>query len=216
MSGENFSGTFVGRIITTCAALMDQPMSEFQKSSINLCEIKDIKEFNENKVASIEKLEKLVSKYEQDLWRWHSQGTKYAMYAYRLGVSYFGKFKPSYIKYGKQYHRARSDEEASGFVFGDVFGKDLSKTYKTEALAKKDAMSKLKDKPDLYSLIVFKCYRRKVSGVVSKLIPLGEVGLTEVGQMKSLPKKQPKSYTVVPVYFYMWDATVSDPEYEWM
>lgn len=216
MSGESFNGTYVGRSISAFNAMLDTPMSNFQRESISLADVKDVKEFNNSKVISEDRFWRLVEKYKDELERWHYQGSKYALYAYRVGVAYFGKFKPSASKLEKAYYRAKKDEKIRGFVYGDAHGKNLSRTFKTESLARKAAMEDLKNHPKKEYFYVFKAYERKVSGMISKLIPETRICLAEIGQMKSMPKNQPKSYVVIPVYYYMWDATVSDPEYEWM
>lgn len=220
MSGCIFNGTYVGREITAYAAMLDTPMSEYQRRSVkrsyNIIDVKDVKEFNKNKVMSKERFLELVEKYRNELERWHWENDKYALYAYRLGVSHFGKFKPEYKKLEKTYYRAKKDEENVGFVYGDIDCSVLFRGYKTEASARKAAMKYLKEHPNKDVLYVFKAYQDKISTCISKAIPVTKVYLSEIGQMKSMPKKQPKSYVVVPVYYYIWDATVTDPEYEWM
>lgn len=216
MSGESYCGTYVGKSISAFNAMLDTPMSDYQRNSINLAEVKDVKEFNPARVMSEERFKKLVEKYVNELEEWHYQGSKYALYAYRVGVAYFGKFKPKAFKLEKTYYRAKKDEKIKGFVYGDAHGKNLSRAYKTEALARKAAMEDLQNHPKKEYFYVFKAYKEKVSGMISKLIPTTSITLKEIGQMKSMPKNQPKSYVVIPVYYYMWDATVSDPEYEWM
>lgn len=216
MSGESFNGVYIGRKLEVFDALFDVPMSNYQRDSIDYLETKDIKEFDKNKIITQTKLNKLIDKYQNDLERWHCKNCKYAMYSYRLGVSHFGKFKPVYKKLPKPSYRAKSTEKVSGYVYGDCNGKSLSCVYKTETLAKKAAMESLQKDYSKDPLFVFKCYQSKSYGHFTKRLRYGYVTLEEIGKMKSMPKKKPKSFMVIPVYYYLWDATVSDPEYEWM
>lgn len=98
MSGVGYSGTYVGRSINAFNAMLDTPMSNYQRNSVYLEGVKDVKEFNSNRVMDEDRFYKLVEKYANELERWHHQGSKYALYAYRVGVAYFGKFKPNYSK----------------------------------------------------------------------------------------------------------------------
>lgn len=144
---------------------------------------------------------------------------KYNFYCQKIGISRYVKVKPEYTKVvEKVYYRAKKDEKSTfAVVRTDNKGCILKQGLKTEAEAKKIALDykKYNLEKDYLVIKIYFTYKYNCQNI-SKRILYGRTSLKEVGEMKSMPKKKPKSFMVMPEYYWAYAGVLTDYEYEYM
>lgn len=69
---------------------------------------------------------------------------------------------------------------------------------------------------DIKSITICKTWKHSRRSAFVKQIPVGAMYFEKIGEMKSMPKKPPKSFIVKPEYAYVFSGCLTDYEYEFM
>lgn len=214
MSGEFVCGVYENNKIDI-GVFNTSSISEFQKNSINNYYVKDIENFNDKKVLTEKQVFKLIDKYDVKLSKWHNETDKYSLFAYRLGISKFVKYKPKFKKnLNKEFYKAKKDEKFVGYTL-KIKGKIECDLYKTITEAKNKAIEKSLNSKNILDISICKIYQKNYS--ITKVITEGIIDMCEIKSYKTKPKSTTTNGTIIlPNYYFLWEATVSDAEYEWM
>lgn len=206
MSGETYIFPIESYEITKDNFLHNVRGSDYQLSSLNFNDIVKVPEYNDNKILTEKKKEKLIDKYENLVDSLMTRDDKYSFKGALLGVVSFNKMKPVFTKVNSHSFTKPKGSKIDGYCV-------LSSRFSTLTEAKKYAKALfLRTSRDTY---ISKCYVDKYGRKVSEkrvFVATGEL----IGEMKSRPTKTPKSYVVRPKYLYVIEFTLVDAEYEWM
>ena len=175
------------------------------------------------KTLTPKQLEKATKEAEELLKKLHSKD-KYAINCVPIHIENYAKLKIQWKKYTQtEYYRAKKDEKYVGYtLIKNAEPNDYGTVYTTLTEAKQAAKKSMEMHTDIKSVTICKTWgntRRfaftRVSTFV-KQIPIGAMYFEKIGEMKSMPKKPPKSFIVKPEYAYVFSGCLTDYEYEFM
>lgn len=173
------------------------------------------------KTLSPKQLEKATKEAEELLDKLHAKD-KYAINCVPIHIKNYAKLKIQWTKYTQtEYYRAKKDEKYVGYTL--IKNKESNKygtVYTTLTKAKQAAKKLMETNTDIKSVTICKTWENTrhfafVSAFV-KQIPIGAMYFEKIGEMKSMPKKPPKSFIVKPEYAYVFSGCLTDYEYEFM
>ena len=182
-----------------------------QKEGLTFGKIVSIPEFNPDKVLTKKQLEKRQEIYTSKVGEVIQDMDRYSFNAIKLGIVAYEKRVPTVINVSCEFTKP-SKSKVNGFIVavnGDfrIRGVRCSTLSEARNLAKKLYVK--------YSTIIkiAKVYENKNRNIVG-FHTIGYVTSEVVGELKSKPTTQRKSYMVVPRYAYVVQFTLPEVEYD--
>lgn len=169
------------------------------------------------KTLSPKQLEKATKKAEELLDKLHAKD-KYAINCVPIHIQNYAKLKIQWTKYPQdECYRAKKDEKYIGYTL--IKNKEPNKygtVYATLTKAKQAAKKSMEINTDIKRVTICKTWKHSRRSAFVKQIPVGAMYFEKIGEMKSMPKKPPKSFIVKPEYAYVFSGCLTDYEYEFM
>lgn len=169
------------------------------------------------KTLSPKQLEKATKEAEKLLDKLH-MNDKYAINCVPIHIQNYAKLKIQWTKYTQdEYYRAKKDEKYVGYTL--IKNNEPNKygtVYATLTEAKQAAKKSMEINTDIKSITICKTWKHSRRSAFVKQIPVGAMYFEKIGEMKSMPKKPPKSFIVKPEYTYVFSGCLTDYEYEFM
>lgn len=169
------------------------------------------------KTLSPKQLEKATKEAEKLLDKLH-MNDKYAINCVPIHIQNYAKLKIQWTKYPQdEYYRAKKDEKYTGYTLikNDKPNK-YGTVYATLTEAKQAAKKSMEINTDIKEITICKTWKHSIRSAFVKQIPVGAMYFEKIGEMKSMPKKPPKSFIVKPEYAYVFSGCLTDYEYEFM
>lgn len=169
------------------------------------------------KTLTPKQLEKATKEAEELLDKLHVKD-KYAINCVPIHIQNYAKLKIQWEKYTQdEYYRAKKGEKYVGYtLIKNAKPNDYGTVYTTLTEAKQAAKKSMEMNTDIRRITICKTWGRSRYSAFVKQIPIGAMYFEKIGEMKSMPKKPPKSFIVKPEYAYVFSGCLTDYEYEFM